>query len=66
MASEMSPHDLRHTAATLALEGGADLKQIQKLLGHKEAQTTMNFYADVSEKQQRKTVEAIEKKIGQG
>ena len=60
----VSPHDLRHTAATLALEGGADLKQVQELLGHKDPTTTMQFYAGVSEKQQRATVEGIEKMIG--
>lgn len=60
----VSPHDLRHTAATLALEGGADLKQVQELLGHKDATTTMQFYAGVSKEQQRRTVEGIEKLIG--
>lgn len=59
----VSPHDLRHTAATLALEGGADLKQVQELLGHKDPQTTLAFYAGVSEEQQRRTVEGIEKII---
>lgn len=61
---EVSPHDLRHTAATLALEGGADLKQVQELLGHQDAQTTLQFYAGITEEQQRKTVESIEKIIG--
>lgn len=60
----VSPHDLRHTAATLALEGGADLKQVQQLLGHKDPATTMKFYAGVSEEQQRRTVEGIEKLLG--
>lgn len=60
----VSPHDLRHTAATLALEGGADLKQVQTLLGHKDPSTTMAFYAGVSEEQQRKTTEGIEKVLG--
>lgn len=59
----VSPHDLRHTAATLALEGGADLKQVQELLGHKDAQTTMQFYAGVTEEQQRRTVDSIENLI---
>lgn len=59
----VSPHDLRHTAATLALEGGADLKQVQELLGHKDPQTTMAFYAGVTEEQQRRTVESIENMI---
>lgn len=59
----VSPHDLRHTAATLALEGGADLKQVQELLGHKDAQTTMQFYAGVTEEQQHRTADCIESMI---
>ena len=39
---KVSPHDLRHTAATLALEGGANLKDVQNLLGHSDPSTTMN------------------------
>lgn len=61
---DVSPHDLRHTAATLARESGADLKQVQELLGHKDAATTMEFYAAVTEKAQRRTVEGIESLLG--
>lgn len=61
---DVSPHDLRHTAATLALEAGADLKQVQELLGHKDASTTLSFYAGVTEEAQRRTVEGIESLIG--
>lgn len=57
----VSPHDLRHTAATLALESGADIKQVQELLGHKDPETTMQFYAGVTEEGKRRTVEGIEK-----
>lgn len=60
----MSPHDLRHTAATLALESGANLKDVQQLLGHRDPATTMAFYAGVSEDRQRKTVEGIEAMLG--
>lgn len=56
----ISPHDLRHTAATLALEGGANLKQVQSLLGHSDPSTTMTFYAGVTKEAQRRTVEGIE------
>lgn len=56
----VSPHDLRHSAATLALEGGASLKQVQDLLGHSDPSTTMAFYAGVTEEAQRRTVEGIE------
>lgn len=61
---DVSPHDLRHTAATLALESGANLKQVQELLGHHDAATTMEFYAGVSESAQRQTVEGIENLLG--
>ena len=40
----MSPHDLRHTCATLMLQSGADVKSVQDLLGHADASTTLNFY----------------------
>ena len=61
----VSPHDLRHTAATLALEAGADLKAVQELLGHQDAQTTMQFYLGVSQETQRETVEGIDKLIAE-
>ncbi len=57
---DVSPHDLRHSAASLALEAGADLKDVQTLLGHKDASTTLSFYVGVSEEKQRRTVESIE------
>ena len=61
----VSPHDLRHTAATLALEAGANLKEVQQLLGHSDPSTTMKFYAGVTEEAQRRTVEGIERLIQQ-
>lgn len=41
---DMSPHDLRHTCATMLLESGADIKGVQDILGHADASTTLNFY----------------------
>ena len=60
----VSPHDLRHTAATLAIESGeVNIKDIQNLLGHRDPQTTMLFYAAVSEKAAERSVNAIESMI---
>lgn len=42
---DMSPHDLRHTCASLLLQSGADIKSVQDILGHSDASTTLNFYA---------------------
>lgn len=57
---DVSPHDLRHTAASLAIESGANVKEIQALLGHKDAATTLKFYTGISEKTQRGTIDGIE------
>jgi len=57
---DVSPHDLRHTAASLAIQSGANVKEIQALMGHKDAATTLEFYAGISEKAKRGTIEGIE------
>ena len=41
---KMSPHDLRHTCASMLLKSGADIKSVQDILGHADASTTLNFY----------------------
>jgi integrase len=43
----MTIHDLRHTAASLAISAGANVKALQKMLGHKSAAMTLDVYADL-------------------
>lgn len=40
----ITPHKLRHTAASLAIAAGADVKVVQLMLGHKDASMTLNIY----------------------
>ena len=44
-AATMSVHDMRHVAATLSIAAGADVKLVQQMLGHKDANETLNTYA---------------------
>ncbi|QDZ15817.1 tyrosine-type recombinase/integrase [Humibacter ginsenosidimutans] len=40
-------HDLRHTAASLAVSAGANVKALQRMLGHESAAMTLDLYADL-------------------
>lgn len=45
---KLSPHIIRHTSATLALQGGMPITQVQKMLGHASVSTTQ-IYAETSQ-----------------
>lgn len=43
----VTPHELRHTAASLAISAGANVKAVQRMLGHASAAMTLDTYSDL-------------------
>jgi site-specific recombinase XerD len=58
----LSAHSLRHTAGTQALRAGADLRQVQDLLGHADPRTT-SIYAHVGDRWENNPAAAVEQKM---
>jgi integrase len=45
----LTPHELRHTAASLAVSAGANVKAVQRMLGHASAAMTLDVYSGLFE-----------------
>ena len=43
----ITPHDLRHTCASLAVSAGVNVLALQRMLGHTSAKVTLDTYADL-------------------
>ncbi|GAP02524.1 integrase [Fructobacillus pseudoficulneus] len=59
VAVGLSMHKLRHTWATLALDRGATVKQVQTYLGHADASITLNIYSDITKRASDDTPEIL-------
>jgi integrase len=56
----MTPHALRHTAASLAIAAGANVKVVQTMLGHKSATMTLDLYGHLFENQLDEVADAMD------
>jgi integrase len=54
-------HDLRHTAASLAISAGANVKAVQRMLGHASAAMTLDVYADLFDEDLGHVADALTK-----
>ena len=58
---KVTPHDLRHTAASLSVSAGANVKAIQRMLGHASAAMTLDVYADLFDDDLNTVSDALER-----
>lgn len=56
----ITPHSLRHSAASLSISAGADLKSIQRMLGHADSRMTLNTYGHLYEDNLDAVADAVE------
>jgi integrase len=59
-AEGLHPHELRHTAASLAIASGANIKVVQTMLGHKSATMTLDLYGHLFPDQLDEVAEALD------
>jgi integrase len=62
----ITPHDLRHTCASLAVSAGANVLAVARMLGHKDPSVTLRVYADLFDTDLDRVAEALNNLGGQG
>jgi len=63
MLPHFTCHNLRHTFCTRLCENETNIKVIQSIMGHVDIKTTMNIYAEVSEKKKQESLNQISEKL---
>jgi len=62
--SSFTCHNLRHTHATMLIEAGANIKDVQIRLGHSDFSTTANTYGHTTDNMKKQTVELFDRIVG--
>jgi len=57
----ITPHDLRHTCASLAVSAGANVLAVARMLGHKDPSVTLKVYADLFDDDLDKVADALDR-----
>ena len=60
----ISAHALRHTAASLAISAGANVKVVQRMLGHSSAAMTLDVYADLFDDDLTGVADRLDETVG--
>lgn len=61
---DLVPHDLRDTAASLAISSGASIKAVQRMLGHASAKVTLDIYGGLFEEDLEILADTLEERYG--
>ena len=61
---DLVPHDLRDTAASLAISAGASIKAVQRMLGHASAAMTLDVYGSLYEEDLEDLADRIQERYG--
>ena len=61
---DLVPHDLRHTAASLAISAGASVKAVQRMLGHSSAQLTLDRYSHLYDDDLEALADSMQSRYG--
>lgn len=59
----LTPHGLRHTAASLAVQAGANVKAVQKMLGHQSAAMTLDVYSELFDGDLQSVADRLDKAV---
>jgi integrase len=62
VSTDLRLHDLRHTAASLAISCGGSIKAVQRMLGHRKASTTLDIYGHLYADDLDQLAERLEEK----